>query len=121
MERERTDRADAIRKLLELKMNPTRLAILLYLVARGEVRFKELCEELGLTPGNAWSHLEKMKKEGLITMRRELSSSGSKVIVKLTQKGYTKADLILAVISELSNLRDLVPSALQSAESPERD
>ena len=108
---------DVLRELLELKLNPTRMAILLYLAARGEVKFKTLCKDLKLTPGNTWSHLEKMQKDGLVEMKRELPITGSKVSVKLTKKGYEKADEVLRIIAELSNLRDLLSSAFESSKS----
>ncbi|UXD22879.1 hypothetical protein IPA_09165 [Ignicoccus pacificus DSM 13166] len=97
------------------------MAILLYLAAKGEVKFKTLCKDLKLTPGNAWSHLEKLQREGLIEMKRELPITGSKVSVRLTKKGYERADEILKVISELSNLRYLLSGALEGSEGSEGD
>ena len=115
------DPSEGIRKLIKLKMNPTRMAILLYLTAKREVKFKELCEDLGLTPGNAWSHLEKMQKEGLIRMKRELPITGAKVTVTLTEKGYKKVDELLEVLSNLSDFRNAFASTAESAKSSDRD
>lgn len=111
----------AIRKLISLKINPTKMAILLYLTAKGEAKFKELCEDLGLTPGNAWSHLEKLQRDGLVKMKRELPITGTKVSITLTERGYKKADELLEVLSSLSYFRDSFPSASESTKRPNRD
>ncbi|NPA84781.1 MAG: ArsR family transcriptional regulator [Crenarchaeota archaeon] len=96
----------------------TRIAILLYLAARGEAHFKQLYEELGLTPGNAWSHLEKLSKDGLVKIKRELGKGRPKVIISLTPQGVKEVDRLLEIFDILVKLRDFVPGAGEGSEGP---
>jgi len=115
---------DELRRLKQLvgkKINMTKIAILLYLAARGEVHFKQLYEELGLTPGNAWSHLQKLSDDGLVKIRRELGRGRPKVVVSLTPEGVKEVDRLLEIFDVLVKLRELFPSAGKGAEGSEGD
>ncbi len=113
--------SDDLKKLKELtgsKMNLTKVGILLYLAARGEVTFKQLYEDLGLTPGNAWSHLEKLEREELVKMRKVLGKGRPKVMVSLTPKGYKEVDKLLDLLDIIVKLRQLLPRAGEGSEGP---
>jgi len=115
------DELEILKQLVGKKWNVSRIAILLYLAARGEVAFKQLYEELGLTPGNAWSHLEKLRKDGLVRLRRELGSGRPRVVVSLTPEGLREVDKLLEIFDIFVKLRKLLPRAGEGPESSEGD
>ncbi len=110
------DVKEQLLKLARLKLNPTRIAILLYLLARGRCKFSELYKELKLTPGNAWSHLEKLEKEGLVEIRKMATSKGVFTYVSITEKGYDLAEELVFIMSSLGKLRDSVPGGSEGSE-----
>ncbi|WP_236943456.1 transcriptional regulator [Ignicoccus islandicus] len=93
------------------------MAILLYLLAKGRVSFTELYRELNLTPGNAWSHLEKMEREDLVKIEKTFTPKGPVTYVIITEKGYEIAEELVAILSSLSKLGDVIPSGSESSES----
>ncbi len=99
----------------------TRLAIMIYLAARGRVPFSMLTKELGLSPGNAWSHLEKLKKLGLVEMQYTLGER-NKVVVSLTERGYALLNEIILTFNDIARkLRDPLNGGLDGTETFERD
>ncbi|HIH90767.1 TPA: ArsR family transcriptional regulator [Desulfurococcaceae archaeon] len=110
---------DIIRELVNKKLNLTKIAIMVYLLSRGSVTFKELYEDLGLTPGNAWSHLEKLRKEGLVNIKKELGEGRPRVVVELTQKGLNEVESLLEVFDILSKFREFLPGAGEGPEGSE--
>ena len=112
---------EAIKELIGKKWNLTKIAIMVYLMARGVVTFKQLYEELGLTAGNAWSHLEKLNKEGLVRIRKELGEGRPRVVVELTPKGVKELDKLLELFDILAEFRNLLPSAGEGSEGPHGD
>ena len=116
--REDDEVEEVLRRLTRLKVNPTRMAILLYLLAKGKVPFSELYKELKVTPGNAWSHLEKMENEGLVKIEKSITRKGVVTYVKITEKGYEKAEEIVSIMTSLSKLRDSVSGGSEGSEGP---
>ncbi len=111
-----------LKEIARNKMHFTRIAILLYLAAKGEVTFKELYKELGLSPGNAWGHLEKLEREGLVTIRRVLpQASGSRVVVNITYEGMKRVEELLRMFKALVELGYPLSSAGESTKGPQRD
>ena len=66
--------------------SPVRIAVMLYLAGKGYAYFNELLEVTGATPGNLWSHLEKLEKQGMIRVRRVIKNR-PRVLVEATSKG----------------------------------
>lgn len=64
-----------------------RIAIMIYLFFKRSVYFSDLIEALNVTPGNLWSHLEKLRNEGLIEVKYVISDR-PRTTIKLTEKGY---------------------------------
>jgi DNA-binding MarR family transcriptional regulator len=110
-----------LRNVVKKKYNFTRMAILLYLAARGEVTFNKLYKELGLTPGNAWSHLERLEREGLIKISKKLGMDRVRTTIKLTEEGAKRVDELLEMFESLAKLGDLLSRAGKGSEGPERD
>ncbi|BES82422.1 transcriptional regulator [Pyrodictium abyssi] len=84
---------EEIRRALELLrrsplQSPVRLAVMLLLAARHSMEFSDLQRALGVTPGNLWSHLEKLRKAGLVRVRyRPWPGQGPRMIVEATGEG----------------------------------
>ncbi|WP_297476702.1 transcriptional regulator [Thermococcus sp.] len=66
--------------------NPTRLAIMLYLLPRDRVLFKELLSVLDLTPGNLDSHLKALEKAGYVELYKVFADR-PRTAVRITEKG----------------------------------
>ena len=109
-----------LKEIVRNKMHFTRVAILLYLAAKGDVTFKELHRDLGLSPGNAWGHLEKLEREGLVTIKRVLPQScGSRIIVSITREGLGRVEELLRMFKALSELGYSFSSTSKSTKSSE--
>ncbi|RUM46975.1 MAG: transcriptional regulator [Hyperthermus sp.] len=83
------DVADALKTLRgSLLSNPVRLAIMALLAARDWVSFSTIARALNLTPGNLWSHIDKLRSQGLIEIRYAPSASTRpKLYIRITRKG----------------------------------
>jgi len=66
--------------------NPIRLGIMLYLLPRRRVLFKELLLLLDITPGNLDSHLRRLQREGYVEIKKILADR-PRTLVKITDKG----------------------------------
>ena len=66
--------------------NPVRLGIMLYLLPRRRVLFKELLDVLEVTPGNLDSHLRALEKASYVELYKVFADR-PRTAVKLTEKG----------------------------------
>ncbi|WP_297514198.1 transcriptional regulator [Thermococcus sp.] len=66
--------------------NPVRLGIMLYLLPRGKVLFKELLGVLEVTPGNLDSHLRALEKAGYVKLYKVFADR-PRTAVRITEKG----------------------------------
>ncbi|WP_297488684.1 transcriptional regulator [Thermococcus sp.] len=66
--------------------NPTRLAVMLYLLPRDRVLFKELLSVLELTPGNLDSHLRALEKAGYVKVYKVFADR-PRTAVRITDEG----------------------------------
>ncbi len=81
--------------------SPTRLTIALILLEKGEIVFKDLVEALGVTPGSLWSHLTRMKEEGIITIRYRISMRGPRLVISLTDEGVIELKNYIKILDQL--------------------
>ena len=85
----------AIADYLKALAHPTRIKILMFLMNSTETCVKNLWEELGLQQSNVSQHLALLKKEGIITSRKDgvktcyriLDDNAVKIINLLKGKG----------------------------------
>ncbi len=82
---------ECIKRVLQLLRDssldsPVRIAVMLYLAGRGYAYFNELLEATGATPGNLWSHLGKLEKQGMVRIRRVIKDR-PRVLIEATSKG----------------------------------
>ena len=80
--------------------NAVRLSIMLYLLPRGRVLFKELQEVLEITPGNLDSHLRRLEKEEYVKLKKVIADR-PRTAVEITEKG---AEEVGRYIKTLKNL-----------------
>ncbi len=83
------DAAEALERLRRSPLRaPVRLAVMLLLAARPKVEFEELRRALGITPGNLWSHIEKLREAGLVKLYyRPLLRGGPRLMLEATDNG----------------------------------
>ncbi|NJE54428.1 transcriptional regulator [Thermococcus sp. 21S9] len=80
--------------------NPIRLGIMLYLLPRRRVLFKELLEILEVTPGNLDSHLRALEKAGYVELYKVFADR-PRTAVKLTEKGAEETGKYLKALKEV--------------------
>ena len=78
------NKADMVSKYLKGIANPHRL-LLLCTMANGEKSVTELIEATGLAQSSASQHLAKLRKEGIVSYRREHRILYYSISSKLTQ------------------------------------
>ncbi len=84
---------------------PVRLAVMLLLASRAGLEFEELRRALGVTPGNLWSHLERLQEHGLVKLYyRPAPGRGPRLIVEATEQGVRE---LLAYLQALRRLESL--------------
>ena len=66
--------------------NPVRLGVMLYLLPRGRVLFRDLLKVLEVTPGNLDSHLKALEKAGYIEIYKVIADR-PRTAVRITEKG----------------------------------
>lgn len=98
-------RGNSIREVLSILRSagfssPIRLAIMLYLTGSGHAYFNDLVEALDVTPGNLWSHLEKLEEQGMIRIRRVLRDR-PRVRVEVTDKGVEETLRLIRKLKEV--------------------
>ena len=82
--------------------NPIRLGIMLHLLPRGKVLFKELQKILDVTPGNLDSHLKTLEKAGYVKIRKVFADR-PRTAVEITDKGAEETGKYLRMLKELLN------------------
>ncbi|WP_457753352.1 transcriptional regulator [Thermococcus sp.] len=93
---------DTIRQLVKNHVlgNPLRLGIMLYLLPRGKVLFKELQKVLDVTPGNLDSHLKTLEKAGYVKIRKVFADR-PRTAVEITEKGAEETGKYLRVLKSI--------------------
>jgi len=76
-----------------------RLAIMIYLLAKRRTYFSDIVEDLDMTPGNLWSHIEKLEKDGLVEVRHIIDGR-PRVVVIITEKGIEETIELLKMLFE---------------------
>ena len=111
-----SDAAAALERLRRSPLKaPVRLAVMLLLASRPGLEFEELRRILGVTPGNLWSHLEKLREHGLVRLYyRPSSRQGPRLIVEATEEGVRE------LLAYLQALRSLEALALGEGAAGER-
>ncbi len=80
--------------------NSVRLSIILYLLPRGKVLFKELAEILEITPGNLDSHLKRLEKEGYVRIKKVIADR-PRTVVEITEKGAEETGRYIRILKTL--------------------
>jgi len=83
--------------------NPIRLGIMLYLLPRGRVLFKELLGVLEVTPGNLDSHLRALEKAGYVEIYKVFADR-PRTAVRITEKGAKETGDYLRALKEALSL-----------------
>ncbi len=93
---------EAIRELTKNHTlgNPIRLAVMLYLLPRGRVLFKELLEVLDVTPGNLDSHLKTLEKAGYVEIYKVIADR-PRTAVRITDRGAKETAEYLRALREI--------------------
>ncbi len=77
---------------------------MIYLLARRRVFFTDLLNIFNITPGNLWSHLEKLKSDGLVEVRYVIRGR-PKTLIVITEEGYRKTlDLLQSLLSLIDEI-----------------
>ncbi|GAB6136531.1 transcriptional regulator [Thermococcus prieurii] len=82
--------------------NPVRLGIMLYLLPRERVLFKELLEVLEVTPGNLDSHLRALEKAGYVRLYKVFADR-PRTAVRITERGAVETGRYLRTLKEVLN------------------
>ena len=80
--------------------NPVRLSIMLYLLPRERVLFRELVEILEITSGNLDSHLKRLEKERYITTRKVIADR-PRTVIEITDRGVEEVGRYLKLMKKL--------------------
>ena len=80
--------------------NPVRLSIMLYLLPREKVLFRELMTILEITPGNLDSHLKKLEKEGYVVIKKIIADR-QRTVIEITEKGAEEVGSYLRALKKL--------------------
>ncbi|AFL95207.1 transcription regulator, ArsR family 6 [Thermococcus cleftensis] len=83
--------------------NPIRLGIMLYLLPRGRVLFRELLDVLDVTPGNLDSHLKALEKAGYVELYKVFADR-PRTAVRITEKGAEETGEYLRALREVLSL-----------------
>ncbi|NJE08434.1 ArsR family transcriptional regulator [Thermococcus sp. M39] len=82
--------------------NPIRLGIMLYLLPRGKVLFKELQKVLDVTPGNLDSHLKTLEKAGYVKLTKVFADR-PRTAIEITNRGAEETGKYLRMLKDLLN------------------
>ncbi|NJE25649.1 ArsR family transcriptional regulator [Thermococcus sp. MV5] len=82
--------------------NPIRLGVMLYLLPRGRVLFKEVQKILDVTPGNLDSHLRTLEKAGYVKLTKVFADR-PRTAIEITNKGAEETGKYLRLLRELLN------------------
>ena len=86
--------------------HPTRLALMVLLVARHSVEFNQAVSELGVTPGALWTHVKLLEKHGYLKLGYWLTPHGPRLILTVTEQDISKTLRILNVLRTLSEFAE---------------
>lgn len=95
---------EAIRELVRNHVlgNPMRLAIMLYLLPRGQVLFRDLLKVLEVTPGNLDSHLRALERTGYVEVYKVIVDR-PRTAVRITEKGVEETRRFLRMLKTVLN------------------
>ena len=79
-----------------------RVKVLALLYGVKYCEFNYLLKKLGTSPGNLWTHLKKLEKEGYVEVKKYPLKKGVRTIVKITEKGAEKFREYLNELLKLS-------------------
>ena len=79
-----------------------RVKVLALLYGVKYCEFNYLLKKLGTSPGNLWTHLKKLEKEGYVEVKKYPLKKGVRTIVKITEKGTEKFREYLNELLKLS-------------------
>ncbi|MEX2702844.1 MAG: transcriptional regulator [Candidatus Baldrarchaeia archaeon] len=96
-------------KVDKVLSSPTRLAIMILLYLKTAVKFTELQNALGLTPGNLSSHLKKLENVRYIVVKKGFLELRPTTIAKITPEGA------IAVRNFMKNMKDVLKMFLEQA------
>jgi len=82
--------------------NPIRLGIMLYLLPREKVLFRELLQVLEVTPGNLDSHLRALEKAGYVEIYKVFADR-PRTAVRITEKGAEDTGKYLRALKNVLN------------------
>ena len=82
--------------------NPIRLGIMLYLLPREKVLFRELLQVLEVTPGNLDSHLRALEKAGYVEIYKVFADR-PRTAVRITEKGAEETGKYLRALKNVLN------------------
>jgi len=82
-----------------------RVKVLALLYGVKYCEFNYLLKKLGTSPGNLWTHLKKLEKEGYIEVKKYPLKKGVRTIVKITEKGAEKFKEYLNELMKLSGVK----------------
>ncbi len=91
---------DELKELLEILQASIRLDIMVYLVTKQEVCFSDLLEILDVTPGNLWSHINKLREENYIVVKRVIARR-PRIKISITDKGYEETTKYIRFIKNI--------------------
>ncbi len=93
---------EAIRELTKNHSlgNPIRLAIMLYLLPRERVLFRDLLGVLDVTPGNLDSHLKTLERAGYVEIYKVIADR-PRTAVRITEKGAEETAEYLRTLREI--------------------
>ncbi|NJE61802.1 transcriptional regulator [Thermococcus sp. 21S7] len=83
--------------------NPVRLGIMLYLLPRGRVLFRDLLKVLEVTPGNLDSHLKALEKAEYIEIYKVFADR-PRTAVRITERGVKETGGYLRTLKEALSL-----------------
>ncbi len=91
---------ELVRKLTESRLNPTKLAILLFLSISGWSKLTEVSKALGIAKSTAWKHIREMKDKGLVKVEYSLDPH-PQMIVAITSKGLEVLNEYIGIMEKV--------------------
>ncbi len=79
--------------------NPIRFGIMLYLLPRTKVLFRDLQRVLDITPGNLDSHLRFLKKYGYVKIKKVIADR-PRTAVWITDKGAEETKRYISILKK---------------------
>ena len=81
---------ELVEKLDPVLRHPTRFNIVTVLIVSGPKTMGEIARILDLKWGPLSTHIDRLKREGYIELRKAIFTSGPRTLVILTRKGFEK-------------------------------